>query len=614
MPDGQGRGWRIRNLLNQLGILVEPGTRWRWVVLVALAVVGAGIEALGALLIFYVTNWLVGAESPGALGGILPRPGSEGLPATVILVIAGFFLFRGVFSLILTWFQARAVHLTSARISDRLFRQYLSAPYKVYLKRNSTELMRNALSSVEGVATRFLTPLVSVVTESIVVGVLIVVLAITAPLATLLVGVVLGLTAAVVMRLVRSRLRRYGKLAEQTTQTSLATIQQSFNESRSIRIMGRERYFIDAFSEDRLQFAESRLALAVYSKVPRVVIETLVFLLLVGFLSVITAADAVGSIGVFGLFGYAALRIMPGLNQIVSGLNLVRYGQASLDNVMGDLRDEPENQPDAGEVPKPVARLPWSTLMLEDVNFRYETDAPLAVVEANLTIRRNEILGLVGHTGSGKSTLIDLILGLLEPEKGDINIDGRNLAEVRRAWQANLGLVPQDIYLLDDSILKNVAFGIPEDEIDRERVVESLRIAQLSDFVADSARGVETRIGERGTSVSGGERQRIAIARALYGSPTLLILDEGTSAIDTVTELNLVSELKRSSVIDTIIVVSHRLSSLRICDSIAIMDHGRIVDVGDYDALIERNSILADLSRASQLAGQSARPAEVDPG
>lgn len=599
MPDGRIREWRIRTVLNQLGILVEPGTRWRWVVLVALAVVGAGIEALGALLIFYVTNWLVGAESSGALGGILPRPGSEGLPTTVIALIAGFFLFRGVFSLLLTWFQARAVHLTSARISDRLFRQYLSAPYKLYLKRNSTELMRNALSSVEGVATRFLTPLVSVVTESIVVVVLIVVLAIAAPLATALVGVVLGLTAAVVMRLVRSRLRKYGKLAEKTTQTSLATIQQSFNESRSIRIMGRERYFTDTFSKDRLQFAESRLALAVYSKMPRVVIETLVFLLLVGFLSVITAADAVGSIGVFGLFGYAALRIMPGLNQIVSGLNLVRYGQASLDNVMGDLRDEPEHHPALGP-PTPVARLPWSTLVLDDVDFRYEADAPLALVDASLTIKRNEVLGLVGHTGSGKSTLIDLILGLLEPEEGDIKIDGADISEVRRAWQANLGLVPQDIYLLDDSILKNVAFGIPEIEIDRERVVESLRIAQLSDFVADSARGVETRIGERGTSVSGGERQRIAIARALYGSPSLLILDEGTSAIDTVTELNLVGELKRASVIDTIIVVSHRLSSLRICDSIAIIDRGRIVDVGTYDDLIERNSILADLSRASQ--------------
>lgn len=600
MPEGQVRGWQIRTLLNQLGILVEAGTRWRWVVLVALAVVGAGIEALGALLIFYVTNWLVGAESSGALGGILPRPGSEGLPVTVIVLIGGFFLLRGVFSLLLTWFQARAVHLTSARISDRLFRQYLSAPYKVYLRRNSSELMRNALSSVEGVSIRFLTPLVSVVTESIVVGVLIVVLAITAPLATLLVGVVLGISAAVVMRLVRTRLRKYGQLAEKTTQTSLATIQQSFNESRSIRIMGREGHFMDTFSKDRLEFAESRLALAVYSKLPRVAIETLVFLLLVGFLSAINAADAAGSIGVFGLFGYAALRIMPGLNSIVSGLNLVRYGQASLDNVMGDLRDEPENQLASNGSPQPATRLPWSTLVLEDVNFRYEPDAPLAVADARLTIRRNEVLGLVGHTGSGKSTLIDMILGLLEPDEGRITIDGRNLAEVRRAWQANLGLVPQDIYLLDDTILKNVAFGIPENEIDRERVVESLRIAQLSDFLAESALGVETPIGERGTSVSGGERQRIAIARALYGSPSLLILDEGTSAIDTVTELNLVGELKRASVIDTIIVVSHRLSSLRICDSIAIIDRGRIVDVGDYDDLIDRNSILADLSRASQ--------------
>jgi ABC-type multidrug transport system fused ATPase/permease subunit len=192
------------------------------------------------------------------------------------------------------------------------------------------------------------------------------------------------------------------------------------------------------------------------------------------------------------------------------------------------------------------------------------------------------------------------MLGLLEPTKGRIQIDGQQLSDVRRAWQANLGLVPQDIYLLDDSILKNVAFGIPEDEIDREQVEECLRIAQLSEFVANSTQGLETRIGERGTSVSGGERQRIAIARALYASPTLLILDEGTSAIDTVTELNLVNELKSSAVIDTVIVVSHRLSSLRICDSIAIMDHGRIVDTGRYETLMETSSILSDLNRASQ--------------
>lgn len=596
MPEGRGRKVRLTALGSELGTLVEPGSRWRWYVLVGLAVVGAGIEALGALVVFYLTNWLVGAETTGGIGQFLPSPEADGLATTVILALAVFFVVRGAFSLLLTWFQARAVTMTAARISDRLFRRYLSAPYQLYLKRNSTELMRNALSSVEGVATRFLTPLVSVVTEAIVVLVLVTVLAVTAPLATLLVTAVLGMASLVVMRLVRSRLREYGRQAEQATQTSLATIQQTFNESRSIRILGRQSYFADTFSTDRLDFAESRLYLAVYSKLPRVAIETLVFLLLVGFLSVISAVDAVGSIGVLGLFGYAALRIMPGLNQVVSGLNMMRYGQASIDNVIGDLSGDGADLPDANPVRE---RLPWSVLTLDAVSFAYEPDAAQAVREVALSLSRGDVLGLVGQTGSGKSTLIDLILGLLEPTGGSIKIDGRALPEVRDGWQANLGLVPQDIYLLDDSILRNVAFGIPEGEIDHDRVDECLRIAQLSDFVANTTDGLETRIGERGTSVSGGERQRIAIARALYSNPSLLILDEGTSAIDTVTEANLVRELKDSGSIDTVIVVSHRLSSLRICDSIAIMDHGRLVDRDDYDSLIARNSILSDLSRAS---------------
>jgi ABC-type multidrug transport system fused ATPase/permease subunit len=237
--------------------------------------------------------------------------------------------------------------------------------------------------------------------------------------------------------------------------------------------------------------------------------------------------------------------------------------------------------------------------VIDNVNFRYTDNALPAVADASLTIRRGELLGLVGQTGSGKSTLIDLILGLLEPTGGRILVDGQEMSAVRKGWQANLGLVPQDIFLLDDSILRNVAFGLPDDEIDRERVLECLRIAQLNELLERSERGVESRIGERGTALSGGERQRIAIARALYASPSVLILDEGTSAVDTVTELNLVNELRRSDVIDTVIVVSHRLSSLRICDTVAIMDHGVIVDRGAYDDLVLRNPVLADLSRSS---------------
>lgn len=599
-PGDRPRERWFKTVLADLAILIEPGSRRRWVVLVALAVVGAGIEALGALLVFSVTNWLAGAEPSDGLGWILPTADADGLAVALVGLIAGFFLFRGVFALCLTWFQARAVHLTAARISDRLFRRYLTAPYQVYLNRSSPELMRNALSSVEGVAMRYLTPLVSVATETMVVGVLVIVLAIIVPLPTALVVAVLGVASLIVMRLVRARLRRYGKLAERATQSSLATIQQSFNESRSIRILGRERFFADAFSADRQQFAESRLYLTLYSKVPRVAIETLVFLLLAGFLSLITAPDAVGSMGVFGLFGYAALRIMPGLNQIVSGLNLIRYGQASTDNVLGDLRSEAPQDPEVNLLDRPGERLSWSELVLDSVTFSYDKAALPAVADANLTIRRNEVLGLVGQTGSGKSTLIDLILGLLEPTAGRIRIDGKELSAVRRAWQANLGLVPQDIYLLDDSILNNVAFGVPEEEIDRERVTECLRIAQLSDFVDRSDRGVDTRIGERGTSLSGGERQRIAIARALYASPTLLILDEGTSAIDTVTEVQLMNELKASPTIDTVIVVTHRRSSLRICDSVAIMDHGLIVDRGDPDMLTELHPILSYLHRSSE--------------
>ena len=585
-----------RTIRHDLAVLVERGDRWRWVTLVVLAVIAAAIEAVGALLVFYATNRLAGGSATTPLDRFFGSPGEGGALGGVAAVIGLFFVVRGVFTVVSTWFEARTVQLTSATISQRLFRRYLTAPYAEYLRRNSAELIRNAVTSVEGVAARYLTPVVAVSGEAIVIVFLVGVLAYTAPLATLVVAVVLGGVGFLLLRFVRSRLRQFGRVSESSTHASLSVLQQSLQDLRSIRIFGREAYFADLFGSERLRFAHSRYSLATFSQLPRAVIETLVFLMLVGFITVASNDGAARSIGVLGLFAYAALRIMPGVNKVISGLNLIRYGTASVDNVIGDLvaAAPPLDAGAAGE------RLDWSLVDVEGVGYAYEPGGAPAVRDVDLRIRRGETVGLVGHTGSGKSTFVDLLIGLLEPAAGTIRIDGADIAAVRDRWRGEIGIVSQDVYLLDDTIRRNVGFGLPDDEIDDALVWACIRTAQLGPFVEAATRGLDTRVGERGVAVSGGERQRIAIARALYRRPSVIVFDEGTSALDTATERDLLAALTGAERTETVVLVAHRLSTVRSCDWIAVFEEGSIVDRGSYEDLASRSPRFRELLAAAE--------------
>ncbi len=584
-----------RSLRRDVALLIEPGRRWRWAVLVAFAVVGAGLEAVAALLVFFVTNRIAGGDASTMLDGLFAALGADDSLATAGAVIAVFFVLRGLFMVGSKWFEARTIQLTAARLSDRLFRRYVTAPYREHLRRNTAELMRNTIGSVDTVTSRYLTPIVTILGEAVVILLLVGVLTVSAPMITAVVAVVLTLVGFVMLRVVRRRMKEYGRMSESASGASLAVMQESLQDLRSIRLFGRERYFAALLHRQRRHFARSRYSLATLSTIPRVGIETLVFVLLAAFLAFSTVEAVSGSFGVIGLFAYAALRMLPGVNRIISGTNLMRFGSAAVGNVIGDLHGPEPPLPDRSRPDRP---LPWRTLSFRNVGFSYDRGKP-AVRSVNLTIRTGETLGVVGQTGSGKSTFIDLLLGLLEPSEGRIELDGVPLDDVVDDWQRTIGIVAQDVYLLDDTIRRNVAFGVPVGEIDDDLVWESLRMAQLDGFVAASPEGLHTPAGERGISVSGGERQRVAIARALYRRPRLLVLDEATSALDTATERDVMDEIRSTGADRTVVMVAHRLSSVKLCDRIVVFDRGRIVDAGTYDELADRNEIFGELVRAA---------------
>ena len=340
--------------------------------------------------------------------------------------------------------------------------------------------------------------------------------------------------------------------------------------------------------------------------VPRFALEALTVGTLLSLILVLLLRNG-GSISeivpVLGVIAFSTMRLLSALQQIYHGLTSMRGASAILDQIVADFTSAPTPVAVPNE-PRPPLRLDHS-LALSNVSFAYVTASGAAIRDLDLVIPAGTTVGIVGGTGAGKTTLVDLILGLLVPTAGEILVDGTTLVrENLRDWQSTLGYVPQSIFLTDDTIAANIAFGIPREEIDMAAVERAARTAALHDFVTtDLAAGYQTIVGERGVRLSGGQRQRIGIARALYRDPSLLIMDEATSALDNITERVVMEAVQRVRSEKTIILIAHRLSTVKTCDVIFLMEHGKLVAQGTYDALLAGNDAFRRM-----VAGEARQP------
>lgn len=577
--------------------LIDRQQRGRWLLVLVVAVFASLVEALGAVIIFILlrlVNDPGNLEIPlfGDLHESFPDTSEETLIGGLAIVIGGFFLIRALLLTGQTWLQNRTAHREGALLSRRLLAGYLRMPYEFHLSRNSAESIRNAYQSVDAIIVYGLLPVVMLISESLVVVAMLVVLLIAAPVPTLMALSALAVLVAGILRLVQPRIERCGMETQRFHEINLKAIQESLSGIREIKVLGREPYFEGHFAQNRMALARAQYIRGALTDIPRIGIETVLMLILVGFLgiTVATSSSVENSLSILGLFGYATLRVMPGLNRILAQLNNLKYGGAAADAVTDDLRliEESAAALDFGGEP-----LPFRTrLELECVSFRYPGSDRDALSEIDLAIARGESIGIVGPTGSGKTTLIDLLLGLLPPTLGRVSCDGLDVGQNLPAWQRNVGVVPQVVFLLDDTLRRNIAFGVADAEIDEEAVDEAVRLAQIEDFVGDLPEGLDTLVGERGVRISGGQRQRVSIARALYQRPSVVIFDEGTSALDSVTEAELIQALEPLRRERTIIMVAHRLSTVRTCDRVVLVRDGRIADIGRYEDLAERNVAL----------------------
>lgn len=582
----------MRDRLRKTAYVLRHEHRGRWLFVLALALVASAMEALGAglvyVLIAMVTNPDEALEIPvfGDLGNVLPREGDSTAVITVGVAIAAFFLVRAILILAQTYAVSRLQENAAARLASRLARGYMSLPYSYQVRRNMAELIRNVTGATDAIVAYVLSPAVRTLSEGLVIVVLASVLLVAAPLASVLVLALMGALGLVLLKVLQPRLRTLGRISHETSHSTLLSLHHSFQGMRDIRLMGRELFFQRVFDEARMRRARVAYLGMTARQVPRVVLETSVVIVLVVLLIVIVSLEggALGALPILGLFAYAAVRLKPAVNTLIEAANSLEYAGASIDKVYEDLVEIESLAPAAAREEQDVPALPLNeSIQLQDIWFRYTPESPDVLKGISLRIERGQLVGIAGPTGGGKSTLLDVIVGLIPPTRGTVRIDGVDLQQNTVGWQRSVAMVSQTIFLIDDTLRRNIAFGFENEEIDEERVHEAVRTAQLEPFVRDLPDGLNTLVGDRGTRLSGGQRQRVAIARALYRRASILVFDEGTSALDNETEAELLRALEATRADCTIIMVAHRVSTLHDADQVFHLRDGRIVEPSRLD-------------------------------
>jgi ATP-binding cassette subfamily C protein len=481
-------------------------------------------------------------------------------------------------------------HVNLAR---QLLAGYLSAPYTVHLQRNSAVVARVTTRSVEDFTSGFMVNLLIVMGELLVMAALTGLLMVVEPLATVGAVVVLAVPTALIYRATHRRLGAAGRIAEQSFGMMIQWAEQAIGSVKEITLTGRRSFFVEQHNYYVRRFTDSSRSLSFLSAFPRFAIDTLAVSAMVVIAAILLRGgqDLQSILLLLGMFTLAAIRLIPSASRVGASLAQVRYRYASTEVVYQELlalRQRP-SEPLPGSAEEHVCPIPFRRgLVIEHLSFWYPEARQSVLDDVSFEIPKGHWVSFIGPTGTGKTTLADLIMGLLVPTSGRILVDGRNLHDNLVGWQRNIGYVPQTVHLIDDSVRRNVAFGVPEEEIDDERMWQVLRAAQVDHLVRSLPDGLNARVGERGDRLSGGERQRLGIARALYRDPEVLVIDEGTANLDPRTEAAIVETIGGLREKKTIIAITHRPAFVRNCDCIYMLAQGRLRNSGRYSDLLSR--------------------------
>jgi len=510
----------------------------------------------------------------------------EELISAVMVAMVFIYIVRSLFLFWSLWIQKGFSASVSGRLSQSLFSIYLRQPYMFHLQRNSSTLMRNAKNATS-VVTCGVDPFLVLLTDGLVAIAMFSLLIYVEPIGTLAVLLVFGISTLLFQRLTRRRIDNWGYRVDYHETKILQHLQEGFGGAKDVKILGRENEFL---SQHEKHLGESIRINRIYNVIltlPRSFMEiiTIVGLCLLVISMVVRDRPLSDIVPILGLFAAAAFRVMPSINRLLMATQTLIFNRSIIASVYRDfLLDSPEVN--SAQRLEPFAK----QLELKDVSFKYPTAATPSLQDVSLVVKRGEAVGFVGPSGAGKSTLVDVILGLFAPTSGVVSVDGSDVHQNLRNWQNQIGYVPQAIYLTDDTLRRNVAFGLNDENIDDDLVREAIHLAQLQEFVSTLPDGLETVVGERGVRLSGGQRQRIGIARALYHKPSVLVLDEATSSLDTPTEHGVMQAVQALQGSKTVIIVAHRLSTVEYCDRLYRIEDSRITEEGTFAEVVQRST------------------------
>jgi ATP-binding cassette, subfamily B, bacterial PglK len=593
----------LHGMLEALAALMTPRQRAQLGMLFVAMTAGALMEMVGigaipafAALVGSPERVLNNAYVLRYVGDLHSVPQSS-----LLLYAAGglliLFVLKNTYLFVLLLVQSAFTQRFQSRLAVRVLRAYLYAPYHLHLQRNPSELLRNANSEALEIIASVVMPGMILTMELLTVTAILALLFLAQPAVSLFACVLLGSTSLLFMKTLRKRLSHYGERIQYFRGKMVQSVHESLSSVKMTKVLGREDYFLGTFAFNAEGYAAANRFRQIATETPRLILEITAIAGLLGVAAVLTIAgkSPLAITVTLALLSIALVRTIPSVNRITSALATLRYGDYALQAISKDLRElEADDDTDQKrtDVPLPLRE----SIRFENVTYRYPGAGKPSLSGISLCIQRGTSVAIIGPTGAGKTTLVDLLLGLLEPSGGRVLIDEGDLKDNIRPWQRSIGYVPQDIYLTDDTIRANIALGIPPENVDLLAIQRAIIAAQLDVFVASLPSQLDTVVGERGVRLSGGQRQRIGIARALYHNPSVMIFDEATSSLDSETEELVIEAVDALRGGRTIVVIAHRMSTIRNCDYAFALRDGALAASGLVTDLVDRSQFPRALS------------------
>lgn len=586
--------------LKKLRPLLTRKDKWKFILLFGLMMFGSILEAAG---IGAVPAFVTLVMRPSALAEMkwigawftgMPDEITLSLLLWASIGLVTFVVTKNLFLAFVSYVQARIVASQRVRLADRMFRVYQSAPYEWTLQRSSSDFLRSIQNDTTQVLNGVIIPFLNLLMAIMMTSVIVLVLIVSTPGITFLALIFTATSLFILIQLMKKSLRKTGTISWHEAKAQVKAIQQGFGSLVDTRIIGCEEYLSKVHKESMQRLAKAQLHQQTMQKATPYTLESFAILgLLVILFLLVKRADSLASVlPLVTLLGVVMVRLKQLASQIANAVNQMNVGRAFIPAIVNDLEELETLEAKRKSRASSTTEIDhFDGLRLENISYTYPNTNEPVVCEISLELKQGESIAFVGETGCGKSTLANIILGLLEPQSGQVMVNGVDIQRDMDGWRDQLGYIPQSVYLIDDTIQANVAFGKHPCEVDDEQLWSALKSASLAEFVKGLSEGLQTIIGEAGVRLSGGQRQRLGIARALYTNPKVLVMDEATSALDNKTEDSVMQAIQNLKQDRTIIMIAHRLSTVEDCDRLYFLTEGRLEGVGSFDEL--RDSVIA---------------------